>query len=128
MKKAILYLFFAMAIMSLAMFTSCTDDSPSGVVKTYFSAMKSGNAEKAVKCTNVPEDMIKSRIKSYEKKIKRDDANMQLIKEEKVEILREEIDGDRAFVEIFIGVDGGMGIQMEVGLVNVDGQWKIKDE
>lgn len=31
MKKTFLFSIFAMAMMSLAVFTSCTDDSPSGV-------------------------------------------------------------------------------------------------
>jgi len=127
MKKTVLYSILAMAMMSLTVFTSCTDDSPSGVVKTYFSAMKSGNAKKAAMCTNVPEDRMERRIERFEKKFKRNDANMQLIKEGKVKILNETIEGDRAFVEMFIGVDGGMGIQREVSLVNVDGQWKIDE-
>lgn len=127
MRRTVLYSIFAMAIMSLAVLTSCTDDSPSGVVKTYFSAMKSGNAKKAAMCTNVPEDRMERRIERFEKKFKRNDANMQLIKEGKVKILNEKIDDDRAFVEVFVEAKGGMGIQMELGLEKVDGQWKINE-
>lgn len=127
MKNTFLFSIFAMAMMSLAVFTSCTDDSPSGVVKTYFSAMKSSDAKKAAMCTNVPEDRMERRIERFEKKFKRNDANMQLIKEGEVKILNEKIDGDRAFVEVFVEAKGGMGIQMELGLEKVDGQWKINE-
>ena len=127
MKKNVLYSIFAMAIMSLTVLTSCSDDSPSGVVKTYFSAMKSGDAKKAAMCTNVSEDRMERRIERFEKKFSRNDANMQLIKEGKVKILNEKIDDDRAFVEVFVEAKGGMGIQMELDLEKVDGQWKIDE-
>lgn len=78
-------------------------------------------------CTNVPEDRMERRIERFEKKFKRNDANMQLIKEGEVKILNEKIDGDRAFVEVFVEAKGGMGIQMELGLEKVDGQWKINE-
>ena len=125
MKKTFFATIFAMAISCLAVLTSCTDDSPSGVVKTYFSAMKSGNAEKAAKCMNIPADRLESKIERLEKQIKRDDANMYLIKNGDIEILHETIDGDRAFVEISVKADG-MGIQREVSLEKVDGQWKME--
>ena len=127
MRKTVLYSIFAMAIMSLTVLTSCSEDSPSGVVKTYFSAMKSGDAKKAAMCTNVPEDRMERRIERFEKKFSRNDANMQLIKEGKVKILNEKIDDDRAFVEVFVEAKGGMGIQMELDLEKVDGQWKIDE-
>ena len=74
---------------------------------------------------NIPADRLESYTKRLEKQIKRDDANMYLIKNGDIEILHETIDGDRAFVEISVKAEG-MGIQREVSLEKVDGQWKME--
>lgn len=115
------------AIVAAMTLSSCSDNTPSGVVKTYFAAMKSGNAKKAVDCTNVPEDMRESRIERYERQLERDSPSNRFYKSGEVEIVSEEIEDDRAYMDVAIVTPEGAGMQVHLELVKVDGEWKIDE-
>ena len=82
MKTRNFFLTLTLMLFTVAAFVSCSDDStPSGVVKTYFSALKSGDYAKAVSCTNTPEAYAENKAKSYEKRMSHDNPNTELIKD-----------------------------------------------
>jgi len=127
MKTRNFFLTLTLMLFTVAAFVSCSDDStPSGVVKTYFSALKSGDYAKAVSCTNTPEAYAENKAKSYEKRMSHDNPNTELIKKGKLEIVSEEINGDRASVQYSFSIEK-MKIGQELQLDLIDGKWKIDD-
>ena len=121
------FLTLTLMLFTVAAFVSCSDDStPSGVVKTYFSALKSGDYAKAVSCTNTPEAYAENKAKSYEKRMSHDNPNTELIKKGKLEIVSEEINDDRASVQYSFSIEE-MKIGQELQLDLIDGKWKIDD-
>ena len=127
MKTRNFFLALTLMLFTVAAFVSCSDDStPSGVVKTYFSALKSGDYAKAVSCTNTPEAYAENKAKSYEKRMSHDNPNTELIKKGKLEIVSEEINGDRASVQYSFSIEK-MRIGQELQLDLIDGKWKIDD-
>ena len=127
MKTRNFFLTLTLMLFTVAAFVSCSDDStPSGVVKTYFSALKSGDYAKAVSCTNTPEAYSENKAKSYEKRMSHDNPNTELIKKGKLEIVSEEINGDRASVQYSFSIEK-MKIGQELQLDLIDGKWKIDD-
>ena len=127
MKTRFFFLTLTLMLFTVAAFVSCSDDStPSGVVKTYFSALKSGDYAKAVSCTNTPEAYAENKAKSYEKRMSHDNPNTELIKKGKLEIVSEEINDDRASVQYSFSIEK-MKIGQELQLDLIDGKWKIDD-
>ena len=127
MKTRNFSLTLTLMLFTVAAFVSCSDDStPSGVVKTYFSALKSGDYAKAVSCTNTPEAYAENKAKSYEKRMSHDNPNTELIKKGKLEIVSEEINDDRASVQYSFSIEK-MKIGQELQLDLIDGKWKIDD-
>ncbi len=127
MKTRNFFLTLTLMLFTVAAFVSCSDDStPSGVVKTYFSALKSGDYAKAVSCTNTPEAYAENKAKSYEKRMSHDNPNTELIKKGKLEIVSEEINDDRASVQYSFSIEK-MKIGQELQLDLIDGKWKIDD-
>lgn len=127
MKTRNFFLTLTLMLFTVAAFVSCSDDStPSGVVKTYFSALKSGDYAKAVSCTNTPEAYAENKAKSYEKRMSHDNPNTELIKKGKLEIVSEEINDDRASVQYSFSIEE-MKIGQELQLDLIDGKWKIDD-
>jgi len=127
MKTRNFFLTLTLMLFTVVAFVSCSDDStPSGVVKTYFSALKSGDYAKAVSCTNTPEAYAENKAKSYEKRMSHDNPNTELIKKGKLEIVSEEINGDRASVQYSFSIEK-MKIGQELQLDLIDGKWKIDD-
>lgn len=127
MKTRNFFLTLTLMLITVAAFVSCSNDStPSGVVKTYFSALKSGDYAKAVSCTNTPEAYAENKAKSYEKRMSHDNPNTELIKKGKLEIVSEEINDDRASVQYSFSIEK-MKIGQELQLDLIDGKWKIDD-
>ncbi len=127
MKTRNFFLTLTLMLFTVAAFVSCSNDStPSGVVKTYFSALKSGDYAKAVSCTNTPEAYAENKAKSYEKRMSHDNPNTELIKKGKLEIVSEEINDDRASVQYSFSIEE-MKIGQELQLDLIDGKWKIDD-
>ncbi len=127
MKTRNFFLTLTLMLITVAAFVSCSNDStPSGVVKTYFSALKSGDYAKAVSCTNTPEAYAENKAKSYEKRMSHDNPNTELIKKGKLEIVSEEINDDRASVQYSFSIEE-MKIGQELQLDLIDGKWKIDD-
>ena len=127
MKTRNFFLTLTLMLLTVAVFVSCSDDStPSGVVKTYFSALKSGDYAKAVSCTNTPEAYVENKVKSYEKRMSHDNPNTELIKKGKLKIVSEEINDDRASVQYSFSIEE-MNIGQELQLDLIDGKWKIDD-
>lgn len=127
MKTRNFFLTLTLMLFTVAAFVSCSNDStPSGVVKTYFSALKSGDYAKAVSCTNTPEAYAENKAKSYEKRMSHDNPNTELIKKGKLEIVSEEINDDRASVQYSFSIEK-MKIGQELQLDLIDGKWKIDD-
>ncbi len=127
MKTRNFFLTLTLMLFTVAAFVSCSNDStPSGVVKTYFSALKSGDYAKAVSCTNTPEAYAENKARSYEKRMSHDNPNTELIKKGKLEIVSEEINDDRASVQYSFSIEE-MKIGQELQLDLIDGKWKIDD-
>ena len=123
MKKNILWV-AVVAIVAALSFTSCSDNSPSGVVKSYFGALKKGKVEKAVEYLNIPESRKESKISSLEFVLKTNKATRELWEKGEVKIESEEIEGDEALLEVSLTIDGA-GMSLPIKLTKVDGEWKI---
>ena len=123
MKKNILWI-AVVAIVAALSFTSCSDNSPSGVVKSYFGALKKGKVEKAVEYLNISESRKESKISSLEFVLKTNKATRELWEKGEVKIESEEIEGDEAWLEVSLTIDGA-GMSLPIKLTKVDGEWKI---
>ncbi len=127
MKKALLSAAFAAVMLLTMVLTSCSSDStPSGVVKSYYSCMKSGDVEKAVGYLNVDEERAGQLAASYRRMLEGGGANAELYQNGNISIESEEINGDEADVMVGIEIEG-MEMGQPMHLVKVDGKWKIDE-
>lgn len=116
------------AVMLVAvMFASCAgSNSPSGVVKSFYSSMKSGNVEKAVGYLNVDEERAAQLVTKYQQMLERGNATAELFRKGDVSILSEDVNGEEADVEVSVEIEG-VAIQQSHHLTSVDGEWKIEE-
>lgn len=123
MKKLVIALCAMVALFGM---TSCgSSSSPSGVVKAYHDALKSGNYDKAVTYTVLTE---KEDIEEYAAKLKGFEYKVL-----DYEVLSETIaeDGESAVVEVKRTTTSKMNqepkeVTDKVNLKKVDGKWKIR--
>jgi hypothetical protein len=123
MKKNMFSTLAAVLLMAFAL-TSCSGDTPSEVVKGFFSNMKSGNVEEAVRYLDVDEAYYESAVNEYSRVLERHTGTSELYKEGEIKTITEEVNGDEAEVEVYFTVYG-FGQSVPVNLKKIDGNWKI---
>lgn len=123
MKKNLFLTIAAVLLMAFAL-TSCSGDTPSEVVKGFFSNMKSGNVEEAVRYLDVDEAYYESAVNEYSRVLERHTGTSELYKEGEIKTITEEVNGDEAEVEVYFTVYG-FGQSVHVNLKKIDGNWKI---
>ena len=123
MKKNMFSTLAAVLLMAFAL-TSCSGDTPSEVVKGFFSNMKSGNVEEAVRYLDVDEAYYESAVNEYSRVLERHTGTSELYKVGEIKTITEEVNGDEAVVDIYFTVYGG-GQSVPVNLKKIDGNWKI---
>lgn len=123
MKNNLFSTLAAVLLMAFAL-TSCSNNNPSGVVKAFFSNMKSGNVEEAVRYLDVDEAYYESAVDEYSRVLERHTGTSELYKVGEIKTITEEVNGDEAVVDIYFTVYG-FGQSVPVKLKKIDGNWKI---
>lgn len=123
MKKNLFFTIAAVLLMAFAL-TSCSGDTPSEVVKGFFSNMKSGKVEEAVRYLDIDEKYHESAVNEYSRVLERHTGTSELYKEGEIKTITEEVNGDEAVVYIYFAVYG-FGQSVPVNLKKIDGDWKI---
>lgn len=123
MKKNLFFTIAAVLLMAFAL-TSCSGDTPSEVVKGFFSNMKSGKVEEAVRYLDIDETYYESAVNEYSRVLERHTGTSELYKEGEIKTITEEVNGDEAVVYIYFTVYG-FGQSVPVNLKKIDGDWKI---
>lgn len=123
MKKNLFFTIAAVLLMAFAL-TSCSGDTPSEVVKGFFSNMKSGKVEEAVRYLDIDEKYHESAVNEYSRVLERHTGTSELYKEGEIKTITEEVNGDEAVVYIYFTVYG-FGQSVPVNLKKIDGDWKI---
>ena len=120
--KKITFLFAALAII---LFAGCSPKTPSNKVKQYLNYIKTENYEKAAECFLPDEEATsKEDLKVFAEKLK--ESNAKEGKITKFEILKEEINDDKATVEVKIFYqDETEDTETYKLQKNAKGEWKI---
>lgn len=108
--------------------TACSSsNSPSDVVKEYFEACKNGDFDKAVSLIDIQDEEADRQKRRLQRKMHPDREEYQIVRNGKVEILNEEVNGDYAEVEYSLRYNGKEEIHEIVKLVKVFDRWLIDD-
>ena len=108
--------------------TACSsNNSPSDVVKEYFEACKNGDFDKAVSLIDIQDEEADRTKRRLQKNMHPDREEYHIIRNGKVEILNETINGDYAEVEYSLKYNGKEEIHEVVKFVKVFDRWLIDD-
>lgn len=120
--------FIIMACLGVLFITACSlSNGPSDVVKEYFEACKNGDFDKAVSLIDIQDEEADREKRRLKRKMHPDREEYQIIRNGKMEILNEEINGDYAEVEYSLRYNGKEEIHESVKLVKVFDRWLIDD-
>ncbi|MBP3197846.1 MAG: DUF4878 domain-containing protein [Butyrivibrio sp.] len=114
-------------LMVLCISACSSSNSPSDVVKEYFEACKKGNFDKAVSLIDIQDEEADRQKRRLQKEMHPDREEYHIIRNGKVEILNETINGDYAEVEYSLKYNGKEEIHEVVKLVKVFDRWLIDD-
>ena len=91
---------FLLVALATILFAGCSSKTPSNTVKQYLNYIKTDNYEKAVECFFVEETASKEDLANLAAKMKEGNAKDGKNAIVKFEILKEEINDDKATVEV----------------------------
>lgn len=119
MKKVIVFL--SVAVLAIFSFTSCSKNTPKGVVERYLTYQQEGRIDEVLALTTLPDEEQKNRASEYEMMVT-DDIIVSSFEIGEAEVSE---DGNSATVHYNVTYESGDKSSETAQVKKIDGTWKI---